>query len=206
MPVFSQNKRVILMYEREWQEMSLANVFLPHWETFSGIFIQDICISSRPLKVHPRAVLLGTFVKMYINMWLFWGTFSKNHEGCENDPIWPLCKVYVKLNVKDIVYKFIQQIYCIFLLENLGVWSHSLKFDHTTFTKQSWGGSVVESGPLSSVWSGPEALGVVRCLFCVNSDAWLPVSHRLFDTKTSDRARSVNTTESTHPLHHSDST
>lgn len=41
-------------------------VFLPHRETFSGIFIQGICISSWPLKVHPRAVLFGMFVKMYI--------------------------------------------------------------------------------------------------------------------------------------------
>lgn len=38
-------------------------MFLPHRETFSGIFIQGICISSWPLKVHLRAVL---FVKMYI--------------------------------------------------------------------------------------------------------------------------------------------
>lgn len=46
-----------------------------------------------------------------------------------------------------------------------------------------------------SVLSGPEALGVASD----HSDAWLPVSHRLSDTKTSDRARSVNTTAQTHP-------
>lgn len=80
-----------------------------------------------------------------------------------------------------------------------------------TFIKQNKSGCVVESGPKSalrsqrvairgSVLSSPKALGVVRCPLSVLSDAWLPVSHSLSDTKTSDRARSVTTTVQTHPL------
>lgn len=65
------------MYERECKERSLKNVFLPHRETFSGIFIQVICISSWPLKVHLRAVLFGMFVKMYIKCGRYGGHFLK---------------------------------------------------------------------------------------------------------------------------------
>lgn len=65
------------MYERECKERSLKNVFLPHRETFSGIFIQGICISSWPLKVHLRAVLFGMFVKMYIKCGRYGGHFLK---------------------------------------------------------------------------------------------------------------------------------
>lgn len=82
LPVSFQNKWVSFMYEREWKEMSLTNVFLPHRETFSGIFIQGICISSWPLKVHPRAVLFSMFIKMYIKCGCYGGHFSQNHEGC----------------------------------------------------------------------------------------------------------------------------
>lgn len=61
------------------RKMSLTkkNVFLPHRETFSGIFLQGICISSWPLKVHPRAVLFGMFVKMYIKCGCHGGHFLK---------------------------------------------------------------------------------------------------------------------------------
>lgn len=44
---------------------------------FSGIFIQVICISSWPLKVHPRAVSFGMFVKMYIKCGCYGGHFLK---------------------------------------------------------------------------------------------------------------------------------
>lgn len=44
---------------------------------FSGIFIHGICISSWPLKVHPRAVLSGLCVKMYIKCGCLRGHFLK---------------------------------------------------------------------------------------------------------------------------------
>lgn len=44
-----------------------------------------------------------------------------------------------------------------------------------------------------AVLSSPKALGVVRYPFSVHSDARLPVSHRLSDTETSGRARSLTT-------------
>lgn len=45
-------------------------------------------------------------------MWSLWGTFSVNHEGHRIDISEALCIAYC------ILYTFIQQIYCIFLLEN----------------------------------------------------------------------------------------
>lgn len=102
--------------------MSLTNVFLPHRETFSGIFIQGICISSWPHKVHPRAVLFGMFVKMYIKCGCDGGTFSQNHEGCECHPIltlmYSICKAKcpktfcTSLYNKYIVY-FYLKIFCL---------------------------------------------------------------------------------------------
>lgn len=95
--------------------MSLTNVFLPHRETFSGIFIQGICISSWPLKVHPRAVLFGMFVKMYIKCGCYGGHFSQNHEGCECYPIltfmYSICKAKcprhsVQVYTTNILYIF----------------------------------------------------------------------------------------------------
>lgn len=146
-------------------------------------------------------------------MWLLWGTFSQNHEGCECDPIltlmYSICKAKcprhsVQVYTTNILYIF-TWISCVCLCLKCFV----LRAAHW---KQNKSGFAVESGPESSlrgqrvaisgcVRTSPKALGVVRCPLSVHSDAWLPVSHRLSDTKTSDGARSVNTTvQQTHPL------
>lgn len=148
LPVSPQYKWVSLMYEREWKEMSLTNVFLPHRETFSGIFIQGICISSWPLKVHPRAVLFGMFVEMYIKCGCHGGHFLKIMKDANVTLFWPLCIVYVKLNVQDILYKFIQtNILYIFtwksfvgvvFVQNFYFFFYRKSMAHFHKTKQKW--------------------------------------------------------------------
>lgn len=84
--------------------MRLTSVFLPHSETFSGIFIQGICISSWPLKVLPRAVLFGMFIKMYIKCGCHGNIFFKKiNKYTKVTLVGPLCIVCVKLNVQDIL-------------------------------------------------------------------------------------------------------
>lgn len=99
------------MYERERKERSLKTVFLPHRETFSGIFIQGICISSWPLKVHLRAVW---FVKMYIKYSDNGGHFVKIMKDANVTRFWPLCTICkakctrhsVKVYTTNILYIF----------------------------------------------------------------------------------------------------
>lgn len=95
--------------------MRLTSVFLPHSETFSGIFIQGICISSWPLKVLPRAVLFGMFIKMYIKCGCHGNIFFLNQQEYESDPCWTLmysmCKAKcprhsVKVYSSNILYIF----------------------------------------------------------------------------------------------------
>ena len=72
-------------------------------------------MSSWPLKVHPRAVMFGIFVKKKKNvhkMWLLWGTFSVNHEGDRSDISEALRIAYkafcTRLYSKYIVYFYLK--------------------------------------------------------------------------------------------------
>lgn len=138
------------------------------------------------------------------------GHFLKIMKDANVTLFWPLCIVYVKLNVpRHSVQVYTTNILYIFTWKSFVCLVFrvffSLKANNTLSqnkTKIVVKDCSVKSKNLScsSVLSSPKARGVVRCPFSVHSDAWLPVSHSLSDTKTSERARSVITTVQTHPL------
>lgn len=103
---------------------------------------------------------------------------------------------------KYIVYFYLNT-FCLSCLQFCTDSTLSFNKNKSGYVVESWALSAPRSQSVASsdcVLSSPKALGVVWCPFSVHCDVWLPVSHRLSDTKTSDRARSVNTTVQTHPL------
>lgn len=74
------------------------------------------------------------------------GAFSLSHEGCGMSPHVDLTCIICKVNVCDILYKFTQQIYCIFLLESL-LFAFVQAVPFIAFINQNKSGGAVESGP-----------------------------------------------------------
>lgn len=104
---------------------------------------------------------------------------------------------------KYIVYFYLNIfVWCLFGFDSGVTWWKLIARFHKT--KQKWFCGWVRTKERSE--KSEELLSAVQpqafwCgLFSVHSDGWFPVSHRLSDTKTSDRARSVNITVQSHPL------
>lgn len=127
------------------------------------------------------------------------------------------------------MYKFIQQIYCVYFLlsnvlcilvllasycysgwlcQSLGYFQSTLH--HSTFTMKN----IKSSAESATIWlsvcvmlscaaQGPKAVGVVRYPLSVHSDAWLPVccghAGRLMERRTGGRARSLKPQHSHFP-------
>lgn len=110
LPVSSQNKRVSLKYERKL-------VWLISFLTSQRDIFRDFYTRHLHLVMPSYGTSKGCFVKMYIKCGYYGGHDFQITKDAKVTLFWPLCKVYVKQNVQDTLYTFIQQIYCIFLLD-----------------------------------------------------------------------------------------